>query len=102
MTTLHTINKSPFERNSLTSCLRFAVDGCAVLLMEDGVVGAMQGTRLAPLVTEALDKVTIYALGPDIQARGLRENQVIDGIRIVDYDGFVDLTAEHDRVQAWL
>jgi len=102
MTTLHTVNKSPFERNSLTSCLRFATEGCALLLIEDGVVGAMQGTRLAPRLAEAMGKITIYVLGPDIQARGLRENQVIEGIRIVDYDGFVDLTTEHDRVQAWL
>ena len=73
MTTLHTVNKSPFERNSLVSCLRFATDGCSVLLLEDGVVGAMQGTRLAPQVTEAVGRITIYALGPDIRKSSLRE-----------------------------
>ena len=102
MSTLHTVNKSPFERNSLSSCLRFAADGSAVLLMEDGVIGAMQGTRLASQLVEAMQNVAIYALAPDLKARGLAENQVIDGIRVVDYAGFVDLTAEHDRVQAWL
>ena len=102
MATLHTVNKSVFERNSLKSCLRFATEGSSVLLIEDGVVGAMQGTRLAAHIAQAMEKITIYALGPDMQARGLRENQVIDGIRIVDYEGFVDLTTAHDRVQAWL
>ncbi len=27
---------------------------------------------------------------------------IIDGIEIVDYAGFVDLAAEHDKVSAWL
>ena len=102
MATLHTVNKSPFERNSLDACLRFANKGAAVLLLEDGVVGAMQGTSLAPRLTEAMATIAIYALGPDLQARGLEQSRVIDGIRVVDYAGFVDLTAEHDRVQAWL
>ncbi len=102
MATLHTVNKSPFERTSLASCLRFASKGSAVLLLEDGVVGAMQGTSLAPRLTEAMESITIYALGPDLQARGLEQSQVMDGIRVVDYAGFVDLTVEHDRVQAWL
>jgi tRNA 2-thiouridine synthesizing protein B len=41
-------------------------------------------------------------LGPDLAARGLSEERVIDGISVVDYAGFVDLAAENDKVQAWL
>ncbi len=37
MTMLHTVNKSPFEKTSLDSCLRFAQEGSAILLLEDGV-----------------------------------------------------------------
>ena len=33
MTTLHIINKSPFERNSLDTCLRLAKKGAAILLI---------------------------------------------------------------------
>lgn len=103
MSTLHTVNKSPFERNSLTSCLRFARAGASVLLIEDGVLGAMRDTQIAARLAEAMQaSISVYALGPDIRARGLDERNVIDGIRVVDYAGFVDLTAEHDRVQAWL
>jgi tRNA 2-thiouridine synthesizing protein B len=46
--------------------------------------------------------ITFYVLGPDAKARGLREPQMMDGIKVVDYDGFVDLVAEHDSVQSWL
>jgi tRNA 2-thiouridine synthesizing protein B len=44
----------------------------------------------------------MYALKPDLEARGLSLNNVIEGVEIVGYDKFVDLTTEHDTVQSWL
>jgi tRNA 2-thiouridine synthesizing protein B len=102
MSILHTVNKSPFERNSLESCLKFATDGDAVLLIEDGVYAALSGTSVEPPVVAALDKLKVCVLGPDLKARGFSEGRLISGIRVVDYAGFVDLAAENDKVQAWL
>ena len=102
MATLHIVNKSPFERNTLDSCLRLAAKGSSVLLFEDGVIGAMQNTKYSDQVAAAMNDVSFYVLGPDIKARGLSDNKVIDGINVIDYDGFVDLTTEHNTVQSWL
>ena len=102
MTMLHTVNKSQFERNALDSCLRLAKSGSAILLTEDGVVGAMKNTSHAKAITDAMSNVKFYVLGPDLKARGLSEDNIVDGITIVDYAGFVDLAAEHDTVQSWL
>ena len=99
---LHTVNKSPFDRNALESCLRFASAGHAVLLYEDGIYGAMQGTRFEALVTEALKNFKLYVLVPDVQARGMQPEQVITGIQPIDYAGFVELVATHYPIQAWL
>ncbi|HAI70660.1 MAG TPA: sulfurtransferase complex subunit TusB [Gammaproteobacteria bacterium] len=99
---LHTVNKSPFDRNSLESCLRFAREGHTILLFEDGVYGALKGTRFETLVKEALKSYTICVLVPDLEARGMREEKVIDGIKSTDYAGFVDMAAENKTVQAWL
>ncbi len=98
---LHTVNKSPFERNTLESCLRHAKKGSAVLLIEDGVYGALKGTTVSGKVSEAMKSVTVYALQPDIEARGV-QNRVLDGIKLVDYGGFVDLVTEHNATQSWL
>lgn len=98
---LHTVNKSPFEHKALDTCLRFARQGSAVLLIEDGVYAAAKDTAVSPKVQEALKTVTIYALKPDVEARGM-QNRVMDGVRLVDYGGFVDLVVEHDAVQSWL
>lgn len=98
---LHTVNKSPFDRGALQACLRYARPGSAVLLIEDGVYAAARGSAVAKQMQEALQRVQIYALKPDLEARGM-QNRVMDGVRLVDYGGFVDLVVEHGAVQSWL
>jgi tRNA 2-thiouridine synthesizing protein B len=98
---LHTVNKSPFEHRALEACLKFARQGSAVLLIEDGVYAAARDTAVSQQVQEALKSVQVYALKPDVEARGM-QHRVMDGIRLVDYGGFVDLVAEHNAVQSWL
>ena len=98
---LHTVNKSPFDHRTLETCLKFAKQGSAVLLIEDGVYAAGRDTAVSKQVQEALKSVSIYALKPDLDARGM-QNRVMDGVHVVDYGGFVDLVVEHNTVQSWL
>ncbi len=100
MGTLHTVNKSPFQTNTLQSCLSHVKDGDTVLLIEDGVYGAMSGTSVSDAVKATGAKVCV--LGPDFAARGIDAGRTIEGVETVDYEGFVDLAAASDRVQAWL
>lgn len=101
MAILHTVNKSPFERNTLHDCLARAKDGAAVLLIEDGVYAALAGTQVSDAIAKRV-AIKFYALGPDLDARGLREKPLIDGITLIDYSGFVDLAESHGPVQSWL
>ena len=101
MSILHTVNKSPFEKSSMDSCLAYAKEGSAVLMYEDAIYGAIKGTAVADKVSAA-SGVKFYVLGPDLKARGVAEDKVIDGIEIVDYAKFVALAAENDKVQAWV
>jgi tRNA 2-thiouridine synthesizing protein B len=98
---LHIVNKSPFDRNSLESCLSCAQDGSAILLYEDGVYGVLKGSAIAEKLQNAMSKITVYALEPDVKARGIAD-KVMDGIKLVDYAGFVDLTCEKEAVNSWL
>ena len=101
MSVLHTVNKSPFERNGLESCLRYVQKGSSVLLIEDGVYGAMSGTAASNAVKAAMGNCAVYALEPDVAARGI-SGKLLDGIKLVDYAGFVDLVTKHDTTSAWL
>ncbi len=99
---LHTVNKSPFERNTLEACLKRAVPGAAILLIEDAVYAALAGTTLADAMTSAAQRFEVSVLGPDLAARGLENAALVGGVTVVDYGGFVDLAAAKGSVQAWL
>jgi tRNA 2-thiouridine synthesizing protein B len=99
---LHTVNKSPFEKNSLQTCLRLSKPGSSILLIEDGVYGALKGSEVATRLGEQMRDRQVYVLGPDLKARGLDQDKLIDGIEVVDYDGFVRLAAEAPKVQSWM
>ena len=98
---LHTVNKSPFEKNTLTSCLKHCKAGSSLLLIEDGIFAALSGTTFSNQVTEAMKNINVYVLEPDLDARGVQDS-LLDGIKKVDYAGYVDLAVEHDTVDAWL
>lgn len=102
MSTLHTVNKSPFERSTLDSCLKHLKAGDAVLLIEDAVLGVRNASAAAGRIAAAMRDCPIYVLGPDLAARGIKPDQLIGGVELVDYAGFVDLAVRHRRVQAWL
>ena len=98
---LHIVNKSHTQTNALQSCLRLAKAGSALLLIEDAVYAATQGGAASSGMAEALAKLKVYALQPDVEARGMA-GKLVDGVTAVDYAGFVDLVAEHPNNQSWL
>lgn len=97
---LHTVNKSPFERNSLASCVANMADDGVILLIEDGVLGATNSTK-SVLIADLASQGKIFALQADLEARGVAD-KVMDNIVLVDYKGFVDLVVKHNVCAAWL
>jgi tRNA 2-thiouridine synthesizing protein B len=102
MATLHTVNKSPFERNALDTCVKHLSAGDSVLMLEDAVIGARKGSSSVALIEAAMQSGTVYLLAGDLAARGLSADDVVPGTKVVDYGGFVDLVTGHDRTVAWL
>jgi len=97
---LHIINKSPLSSNSLDSCLRLASSG-DLLLIEDAVYAAAKGNAMESSLNEAMKKMKVHVLLPDLEARGLAD-RIIEGVSKVDYGGFVDLVAANKNCQSWL
>ena len=98
---LHIVNKSPFQTSSLDTCLRMAQPGHALLLIEDGIYAATTGSAMEAKVRAACATLKVYALQPDMDARGVT-GKLIEGITLVDYSGFVDLTVEYSTSNSWL
>ena len=97
---LHTVNKSPFQNSTLESSLRFINSGDVLLLIEDGVYGATAGSNKSAVVEGALKSgIEVYALSADLKARAL--TNLIEGVQITDYAGFVDFVEKH-KTHSWL
>tara|TARA_B110000263_G_C15246535_1_gene481998 strand:+ start:147 stop:449 length:303 start_codon:yes stop_codon:yes gene_type:complete len=99
---LHTVNKSPFENSTLLSCISLCAKNSSILFIEDAVISVMKSTKFTDMINNSLKDFKIYALKPDLEARGLSLDNVIEGVKVVGYEEFVDLTTEHDSVQSWL
>jgi len=93
---LYMVNKSPLMTNNLETCLAIAPQGAPILLYEDGVYAAADGGRLVERIAAALARHPIYALEADLEARGIQ--RLIEGVQVVNYDGFVALVEEHNVV----
>jgi tRNA 2-thiouridine synthesizing protein B len=95
---LHTVNKPPLRANALQAALRVAAPGDPILLVEDGVLAARAGAVTESVLEAALRDHPVYALAPDLKARGI--TRLVTGIRPIGYDGFVELTEQH-QVITW-
>lgn len=93
---LHTVNKSPSEADALASCLRGAAVGSCVLLLENGIYAAIRPAHFFA----GREDLHLYALREDLHARGLLD-EVDAAVTVVDYDGFVDLSARCHGVHSW-
>jgi tRNA 2-thiouridine synthesizing protein B len=95
---LHLVNKSPYESNNLSTASSIMKGGDELLLIEDGVYGAVKAGKASAM----LEGCTVSVMGPDLAARGISEDKLADGINVIDYNGFVELVEKNDKVQSWL
>lgn len=100
MSTLHTVNRSPYSHEALRSCVKICAPSDAILLLEDGVLGALPSPHNSHLSVLIQEGVKVFAIDADVQARGLA-SRLISGVTLIDYEGFVELTIQHTRVQSW-
>ena len=101
LTTLHTVNKSPFAGNYLQSCLVIAQPNQALVLLEDGVYSLLPSNpSQAALIAFTETGGQVYALESDVNARGLNEH-IGAHIQLISYDEFVGLCCAHNPIQSW-
>lgn len=87
MAVLHLVNRAP----ALADCLARAAPEDAILLLENGVYGAVAGA--------APDR-PVHALSVDVTARGL-EGRLGPAVTVIDDAGFVALVEAHTPVVTW-
>ena len=93
---LHTVNKSPTRSNTLSMCLQFIAASDAIVLLEDGVYGAMDTQQ--SLIASTTHPV--YVIAADVKARGIGD-RLHTRVTVIDYLRFVELCTHYDVVKTW-
>lgn len=94
---LHTLMHSP-AYSDLDTLLSMAGAGDDLLLLQDGVLAALTGSRALMRLLES--GLTLWVLDEDVQARGLA-GQISSSVQSIDYNGFVTLTIRHQQQIVW-
>lgn len=94
---LHTLVNSPY-RCDFHAMVRFFSAGDDLLLLQDGVIAALQGSRTLEILLSA--PISLYVLQEDIVARGLSA-QISTSATTISYTDFVALTVKHPQQMTW-
>ncbi len=103
---LHTVNKSAFDNSALGDCLRVASANDAVLLIENGVYGALHSAQGETDYSQSIKQLSangtrFFVLRADCEARGLDDAALLPAFQTTDDAGFVALAAEASAIQSW-
>lgn len=95
--TLHTINKSG---DCLARALGLVSKGDTILLLEDGVYAVMDLPQNTAMWESLPEAVSCYALSDDLAARGISD-KMLPFFTAADWQDFVSLTVENDKIISW-
>ena len=73
------------------------------VLIHDGVIGINKKGRIPKKMEELLNMdITVYAMIPDIQARGIAQEQIHDKIKPIEYDDLIDVLDVTPKIISWM
>ncbi|WP_263142037.1 sulfurtransferase complex subunit TusB [Pseudomonas sp. RIT-PI-AD] len=100
MATLNLLSHSPFGSDTFASCLRLLGQDDAIVLSGDAVYALRAATEPRRALEGLPSAIGLFALEEDLQARGL--TNVPQGLVVLDYPGFVDVSLRYTKVNSWL
>ncbi len=94
---LHLIAQSPID----SAILQRLGAGDDVLFLDKAVLNLLQKGQLNKTLTALLVQHQLYALANDLEVRGIIPEELLKGIIVVDYAGFVELSVKNSLIQTW-
>lgn len=96
MSSLHIVSKSSFDSHALAQCLELVAVTDCIVLMADGVYGAL-------LSNPQLERCAaqVYVIDIDLQARGITSPQCHKHIEAIDYSRLVELSCQQTNSLNW-
>ncbi len=73
------------------------------VLIHDGVIGINKKGRIPKKMEELLNmSITIYAMIPDLQARGIALENIHDKVKPIEYDDLIDILDVTPKIISWM
>jgi tRNA 2-thiouridine synthesizing protein B len=94
---LHLIAQSPIDM----AIFQRLGAGDDVLFLDKAVLNLLQKGYLSTVLTTLLAQHQLYVLSDDLELRGISPSELLMGLNIIDYSGFVDLTVKNPLIQTW-
>ena len=94
---LHILSRSPIN----PAILERAITGDIIILIEDAVIEALAVSPQKRSWQQMQQSQKICALAADLEVRGIKSDQILKGIEIIDYQGFVQLTIDNEIIHSW-
>lgn len=98
---LHLVNYSFSGPVEADRCIARLGDQDHLLFIGNGVISSVMASAAAVEIQSAIQRISIFALAPDLAVRGIPLDALVPGVQTVDYSGFVELAAEHGPVHSW-
>ena len=74
-----------------------------LVLIHDGVIGINKKGKIPKKMEELLDmNITVYAMIPDLQARGIALEHIHDKIKPIGYDDLIDNLEVTSKIISWM
>ena len=74
-----------------------------IVLIHDGIIGVTKKGKTPKVLLDLLkQRLKIYAMIPDIIARGMDSKNLLDQVKGIGYDELVDLLVESRKIVSWM
>jgi sulfur relay protein TusB/DsrH len=74
-----------------------------IVLIHDGVIGISTKGRIPKHMEDLLDlNISVFAMIPDLKARGIALKYISEKIRPIEYDDLIDILDTTPKIISWM
>ncbi|MHA1166717.1 MAG: DsrH/TusB family sulfur metabolism protein [Candidatus Hodarchaeales archaeon] len=90
-----------YQRKNLAS-IALKLQNAGIVLLEDAVIGSLKVGSEHPYAGFVEEKIPLYCVVEDLEARGMNSSLLEDGIKPITFSELIDLIEESQRLISWL
>lgn len=94
---LHLVFQTPIE----TAVLERFAPGDDVVFLESSVLRLLEKGNMRAVLAPLVAQNQLHVLQEDIELRGIQPEELITGLKVIDYPGLVALTVKNPLIQSW-